>query len=277
VFGQGRLRRFLSGRGRIAAIVATHAHEEHIGNCSLAARLTGSPVFATETTLKAMRSPEPLSTARRTFVGQPEPSDDVATRPMGQAVETASVRLEVIESPGHCAGHASLYEPVRGILFAGDSFLHTVFTAPNRDVSAARWIETLETYGQHSVRTLIGTHGYVYSIDPQLPPRAFVVKRADPQLMIRDKLAFMRWARAVVVEGERRALPYPVIEACLFPWSRWWSWHNWFGDEAIRLFSSGEFSRTYFVRSLSATPERVPPRFPPFARLAAWLRGTAAS
>jgi hypothetical protein len=91
--------------------------------------------------------------------------------------------------------------------------------------------------------------------------------------MIRDQLAFLRWARDVVAAGERRGLPYSVIEACLFPWQHWWSWHNWFTDESGRLFSAGEFSRTYFVRSLSKTPERVPARFPPFVRLAEWLTG----
>jgi hydroxyacylglutathione hydrolase len=84
-------------------------------------------------------------------------------------------------------------------------------------------------------------------------------------------VAFLKWAREVVAEVERRSLPYGVIEACLFPWQYWWSWHNWFTDEAGRLFSAGEFSRTYFVRSLSRTPERVPARFPPFARLANWV------
>jgi hydroxyacylglutathione hydrolase len=92
--------------------------------------------------------------------------------------------------------------------------------------------------------------------------------------LIGDKLAFMRWAQDVVSEGERRKLPYSVIEACLFPWQRRWAWQTWFTDEGGRLFSAGEFSRTYFVRSLSRTPERVPPRFPPFARLVDRLRGS---
>jgi hydroxyacylglutathione hydrolase len=271
-FGRKRLEHYLGTHGsQIRAVVATHSHEEHVGNTALASELTGSPVYATETTLKAIREPVRLSLARRMFIGQPCQAGRVELRRLGEALETAGVRLEVIASPGHCDGHASLLDATQGILFAGDSFMHTVFTAPNQDVSGDEWIATLERYGQWDIKTMIGTHGYVYTTDDAIPTIPFATKRSDPNQMIRDKVAFLKWAREVVAEGERRSLPYGVIEACLFPWQHWWSWHNWFTDEAGRLFSAGEFSRTYFVRSLSRTPERVPARFPPFARLANWV------
>lgn len=272
LFGRRRLEEYLhEPRRPIEAVVATHSHEEHIGNTGLASTLTGAPVYATESTLAAIRAPAALSFARRTFIGQPHEISGGDLRALGAAVETAAVRLEVVESPGHCDGHASLLDAKRGILFAGDSFMHTVFTSPNGDVSGDEWIETLERYRSWDIRTMIGTHGYIYTTDAAIPDMPFVTERADPNQMIRDKIAFLRWAREVVAEGERRALPYSVIEACLFPWQRWWSWHNWFGDEAGRLFSAGEFSRTYFVRSLSRTPDAVPARFPPFARFVDWL------
>jgi len=271
-FARRRLGRYLRrARSHIAAIAATHAHEEHIGNVAFAAAVVGTPVWGTAVTLDAMRRPEQLSLPRRVFIGQPEPVRATDVRRFDSMLRTGVVTLEVIPSPGHCDGHASLFDRRRGILFAGDSFLHTVFTAPNRDVSGAEWIRTLEAYCELDVRTMIGTHGYVYSVDPDLQQHWFVTRRADPREMIRDKLGFMKWAQSVVSDGERRGLPYSVIEACLFPWQRWWAWHTWFTDESGRLFSAGEFSRTYFVRSLSRTPDRVPARFPPFARFAHWL------
>lgn len=272
LFGRRRLARYLAAvEGTIRAIVATHSHEEHIGNTAFASEFTGAPVYGTEVTLQSVRDPERLSFTRRTFIGQPYAASGVALRRLAQVIETPGNVLDVIESPGHCDGHASLFDAEYGVLFAGDSFLHTVFTAPNRDVSGEDWVATLERYGQWDIKTMIGTHGYIYSRDDAIPALPFVTRRADPNEMIRDKLRFLNWAREVVVEGEARFLPYSVIEACLFPWQRWWSWHNWFTDESARLFSAGEFSRTYFVRSLSRTPQRVPPRFPPFARLADWL------
>ena len=272
LFGRGSLERYLATvEGTICAIVATHAHEEHIGNTARASECTGAPVYGTEVTLRSIRNPAPLSLTRRTFMGQPYEASRVELRRLADVFETPGSLLHVIESPGHCDGHASLFDAEHGVLFAGDSFLHTVFTAPNQDVSGEDWIATLKRYGQLDIKTMVGTHGYVYSRDDAVPTIPFVTKRADPNEMIQDKRRFLQWAREVIAEGEARSLPYSVIEACLFPWQRWWSWHNWFTDEAGRLFSAGEFSRTYFVRSLSRTPQRVPPRFPPFARLAAWL------
>ena len=271
--GRVRLERYLRSAPGIEAIVATHAHEEHVGNAGFAAELTGAPVYGTATTLAAIRAPRTVSRTRHFFMGQPQPVDVRALRTLSDGVTTPTMRLQTIESPGHCDGHASLFDAERGVLFAGDSFLHTVFTSPNKDASGDEWIETLERYSTWDVRTMIGTHGAIYSRDPALERTAFITRRGDPNRMIRDKLDFMRWAREVVAEGERREMPYNVIEACLFPWQRWWSWHTWFTDESGRLFSAGEFSRTHFVRSLSKTPERVPARFPPFARLAERLTG----
>ncbi len=205
-------------------------------------------------------------------MGQPEPAPSLELRTLWTTLTTSGTTLEVIESPGHCRGHASLFDRELGVLFAGDSFLHTIFTAPNREVSVAEWNRTLERYLQLDVRRMVGTHGLVCSADERIPPIPFVVQRKDPRQMIAEKLQFMKWAQGVVAEGERRSLPYGVIEGCLFPWQRWWSWQTWFTDEGGRLFSAGEFSRTYFVRSLSRTPEKVPPRFPPFARFANRLR-----
>lgn len=272
VFGRRRLRKHLKAHGHeIAAIVATHSHEEHIGSAPLSREMTAAPIFGTAITLAAVSQPERLSTPRRVFIGQPEPMPAEGLELLGKKLETERVALDVIESPGHCDGHASLFEPKRGVLFAGDSFLHAVFTCPNADVSGAEWIQTLEDYAQLPIRTMIGTHGNVFSIDEEIPDVPFLVSRESPLELIGDKLSFLRWARDVVAEGERRGLPYSVIEACLFPWQHWWSWSTWFRDEGSRLFSAGEFSRTHFVRSLSATPERVPPRFPPFARLVRYL------
>jgi len=276
-FGAPRLRTYLEAAPDARLVVATHAHEEHIGNTPLAARHLGVAVYGTPVTLGALRAPVKLSYARRTFIGQPEAADAAELRELADVLQSEQARLLVIPSPGHCDGHASLLDRERGILFAGDSFLHTVFTSPNQDVSGAEWIDTLERYGGWSIRTMVGTHGYVYSTDPAIPVLPFVSHRADPNEMIRDKCAFLKWGTAVVAEGERRGLPYSVIEACLFPWQRWWSWHNWFTDESGRLFSAGEFSRTYFVRSLSRTPERVPARFPPFARLVDWMSASRRS
>jgi ribonuclease/clavin/mitogillin len=49
--------------------------------------------------------------------GYPEPSTATA---IGTAVKEGGVSLRVIETPGHCRGHISLFEEERRILFSGD-------------------------------------------------------------------------------------------------------------------------------------------------------------
>jgi hydroxyacylglutathione hydrolase len=273
-FARGRLRRYLETAPPVRAIVATHAHEEHAGNAALASAITKAPVYGSRVTLDAIRSPEHLPISRRSFMGQPEPATGLDFRTLGDELVTPEAALTVIPSPGHCEGHESLLDRSLGILFAGDSFLHAVFTSPNRDMTGEETIATLEGYLRLDFKTMIGTHGVAYTIDNRIRARPFVVRRQDPRALIADKIAFMRWAQGIVREGERRGLPYSVIEACLFPWQRWWSWKTWFTDEGGRLFSCGEFSRTHFVRSLASTPERVPPRFPRFARLVERVLGS---
>ena len=267
VFGRQRLERQLRRPGHgVRAIVATHGHEEHVGNVGLAASISGAKVLASDQTMEALRRPEALSLPRRFFIGQPTPADAPLTV-IGDELVTPGGTLEVVPSPGHCLGHVSLFDRAHGVLFAGDSFLHVVFTAPNRDVSGADWIRTLEQYLTLPIQTLIGTHGHIFTSDPAMGHARFVIRRGDPLRLMRDKLSFLLWAKRVIAEGESAGLPYSVIEASLFPWNRPWSWSTWFTDESGRLFSAGEFSRTYFVRSLSDRASDVPARFPPFVRL----------
>jgi len=45
-----------------------------------------------------------------------------------EEIEAGDVRLRVINTPGHTPGHISLYEPVKKLLFSGDTLLPTIAT-----------------------------------------------------------------------------------------------------------------------------------------------------
>jgi hydroxyacylglutathione hydrolase len=255
----------------LTTVAITHFHEEHIGNATAVASRHDALLLGSAFTLEQVRQPDAIPEGRRLLMGQPEPASGARLAELGPEIATARTRLLVIPAAGHCSGHVAFYEPERQILFAGDAFLHEIYTAPNRDSDAAAWITTLERFAALRIATLVGSHNSIRSRDPAVPRIAGVTVRADPDRLIAEKLAFLRWARNVVAEGERRGLPHAVIEACLFPWQRSWSWRTWFHDEGFRLLTCGEFSRTHFVRSLSSRPEQVPVRFPPFARLGARL------
>ncbi len=262
------LRRLKKASTPVQAIALTHRHEEHSGNAGEFASEFRAPIWGSSLTLKALLNPEALTIGRMSLMGQPSAQNEVR----GIACDTGTLQtegstLQVIESAGHCFGHISFYDPQNKILFAGDSYLHDEFTSPNKDVDSDRWLSTLDRYLELDIQTMIGAHGVVYTRDPRIAARAFVVEHADPIELIRRKRDFLLAARATVAEGEERGLSYSVIECCLFPWHKSWTWKNWFNDESFRLFSFGEFSRTHFVRSLSRTPERVPERFPPFNRM----------
>lgn len=254
-----------------ALVVCTHLHEEHIGNAALVAGRFDIPVAASAATLAALRDPPRLPGGRSLLMGVARVVPDGRLTVLGPLVVTGQVRLEVIAAEGHCAGHVVLFARDEGVLFAGDAFLHELFTSPNADADHRAWIPTLERLAELPVRTLVGAHGAIISCDPALPPIPGVVVRGDPRQRIAAKLAFLRRVAAIVADGERNGIRHAIIEAVVFPWHRPWAWRTWFHDEGFRLLTCGEFSRTHLIRSLSARPERVPVRFPALRRLGARL------
>jgi hydroxyacylglutathione hydrolase len=271
-FSHASLRqRLISRNEKISGVVLTHMHEEHIGNAYDIAAEFEIPIHGSRITLDSVRKPEELSLARMSLMGQPLVHKEDRGIECGRAINVGGTLLKVIESPGHCEGHLSFYDAENKILFAGDSYLHDEFTSPNKDVNSLDWLRTLDEYLALDVKTLIGSHGVIYTCDERIPETNFVVEKVDPRFLIERKKDFILWAREVVKVGEKNKLPYSVIEASLFPWHKSWTWKNWFNDESFRLFSFGEFSRTHFVRSLSEHPERVPLRFPNCTKLAEYF------
>ena len=245
---------------QLDGVLITHGHEEHIGNAGEVSDFFKIPIFTSAISEKTIINPDKLSFVRTFFIGQPQKRKFIFSKKIEDGF-ILNDGVVSITSDGHCLGHISFYDPINKILFAGDSFLHEIFTSPNKESKAELWIATLEKYTQLDIRVMIGSHGYVTTLDSQYKNHLFVLEKKDPNEMIRNKLNFINWAVEIVKEGEKRGLSYKIIEACLFPWSYSWSWKNWFIDEGARFFSGGEFSRTQFLRSLASHPEKVPHRF----------------
>ncbi len=92
---------------RLEAILVTHHHNDHTGGVAALRDATGAQVFGP--LLESM--PEPLTRLRG-----------------GDVIEPLGLRLQVIDVPGHTAGHIAFYaEPVgqAPLLFCGD----TLFSA----------------------------------------------------------------------------------------------------------------------------------------------------
>jgi glyoxylase-like metal-dependent hydrolase (beta-lactamase superfamily II)/predicted DCC family thiol-disulfide oxidoreductase YuxK len=255
--GSPKMRRSLARHLRrlepkITKVVATHAHEEHVGNLNWLSELTGAPVYVSEMTARFLSPFKKLPLVRAAVIGQP-PNLAQPYHLLGETVETHSGRLHVIPTPGHSDDHIVLYDPVEKLLLAGDAFMGSYFATPNPDVDSRKWIVSLERLMALDIEILIEGHGHVHTLRADVPNFPGVVIRRDPKVAIREKLNYLRWLREQIEAGLQEGLPARVIEASCFPWGKRTSWESCATDECIRLLSLGHFSRTELVRSFVRT------------------------
>ena len=232
----------------IQRIVATHAHEEHVGNLNWLSDRIGIPLYVSEMTASFLTPFKKLPWVRATIIGQP-PDLRAPYQMLGKTIESRSGHLQVIETPGHCDDHIALYDPEEKVLIAGDAFMGSYFATPNPDVDSRKWLVSLERLMELDIEILIEGHGHIHTLRTDVPDFPGVVIRQNPQVAIREKLDYLRWLRAQIEAGFRENLPTRMIEASCFPWGRRMSWESCATDECIRLLSLGHFSRTELIRS----------------------------
>jgi glyoxylase-like metal-dependent hydrolase (beta-lactamase superfamily II) len=255
--GSPKMRRSLArhlGRSKpkITKVVATHAHEEHVGNLNWLSDLSSAPVYVSEMTAQFLRPFKKLPWVRAAIIGQP-PNLEQPFNVLGESVNTESGRLLVIATPGHCDDHVVLYDPKEKLLLAGDAFMGSYFATPNPDVDSRKWLVSLERLRELDIEILVEGHGHIHTLRPDIPDFKGVVIRQDPRVAILQKLEYMRWLREQIEAGFQEQLPVRVVEASCFPWGRRTSWESCATDECIRLLSLGHFSRSELVRSFVRT------------------------
>ncbi|MFG3580637.1 MBL fold metallo-hydrolase [Micromonospora chersina] len=101
------IRNVIGGR-RVVAILATHAHDDHVRVAPELARATGAPVLL-----------HPADRVLWDLVHPDTPPDGELTD--GQAVEVGGTTLRVLHTPGHSPGACSLHAPDLGAVFTGDT------------------------------------------------------------------------------------------------------------------------------------------------------------
>ena len=233
---------------KISKIVATHAHEEHVGNLNWLSDITGASIYVSEMTAGFLTPFKKLPWVRSTIIGQP-PDLKPPFELLGETIDTEIGSLQVIATPGHCDDHVVLYDDKEKVLLAGDAFMGSYFATPNPDVDSHKWLVSLECLMELDIEILVEGHGHIHTLRADIPDFPGVVIRQDPKIAIAEKLAYMRWLREQIESGFQEQLPVRVIEASCFPWGKRTSWESCATDECIRLLSLGHFSRTELVRS----------------------------
>ncbi len=251
--GSPKMRRSLARHLRqvklkITKVVATHAHEEHVGNLNWLSEFTGAPVYVSEMTARFLTPFKKLPWVRATIIGQP-PNLKQPYHRLGETVETESGYLQVIATPGHCDDHIALYDPKEKVLLAGDALMGSYFATPNPDVDSRKWLLSLERLMELDIEILVEGHGHIHTLRAEIPDFPGVVIREDPKVAISQELDYLQWLREQIEAGFQEQLPVRVIEASCFPWGSRTSWESCATDECIRLLSLGHFSRTELVRS----------------------------
>nr|WP_033438946.1 MBL fold metallo-hydrolase [Saccharothrix sp. NRRL B-16314] len=100
----------VAGR-EVKAILATHAHDDHVRVAPDLARATGAPVLLhpADRVLWDLTHPDVA------------PDGDLAD---GQVVEVAGTALHVLHTPGHAPGACCFHSPDLGVVFTGDTLFH---------------------------------------------------------------------------------------------------------------------------------------------------------
>jgi glyoxylase-like metal-dependent hydrolase (beta-lactamase superfamily II) len=95
----------------VKAILATHAHDDHIRVAPELAAATGAPVLLHPADQVLWELTHPGTT----------PDGSLAD---GQTVEVAGISLEVVHTPGHAPGACCFYAPSLQAVFTGDTLFH---------------------------------------------------------------------------------------------------------------------------------------------------------
>jgi glyoxylase-like metal-dependent hydrolase (beta-lactamase superfamily II) len=99
--------RVVNGR-RVVAILATHAHDDHVRVAPALAGATGAPVWLhpADRVLWDLTHPDRA------------PDGDLSD---GQVVAVGDAELHVIHTPGHAPGAVCFHVPALGVVFTGDT------------------------------------------------------------------------------------------------------------------------------------------------------------
>ncbi|GGN20301.1 MBL fold metallo-hydrolase [Streptomyces fuscichromogenes] len=112
------------GDRRVAAIICTHAHDDHVNQApALSDRFGGAPILLNPAEAPLWRMTHPRRGPDRELIG-------------GETLTVGGIDLRALATPGHSPGSMCLYAPELEIVFTGDTLFHGGPGATGRSYSS---------------------------------------------------------------------------------------------------------------------------------------------
>jgi glyoxylase-like metal-dependent hydrolase (beta-lactamase superfamily II) len=212
--------------GSFGTILTTHTHEDHIGaHGGLQRRDPGISIRVHPDGLPVLSDPrgrQPLHAYQRVMWGWPTASHGSPVGD-GDVIETSSLRLQAIYTPGHADDHLSYWEPDRGWLFTGDLFVGGRERALRADFDIWGIIESLKRIARLDATVLF-------------PGSARVRENPGPE--IDRKIDYLEDLGGQILEQHRRGNTVrQIVKALLGP------------PLLLEAITLGHYSRAALVRS----------------------------
>ena len=156
--------------GRVAGVLLTHGHRDHIGAAPFLREKYGAPVFA-----------HPATTHQFRFEVDQFLHD-------GEIIDVAGDpgwRIKCLFTPGHDPGHVAFLEETTKTLLAGDMVaqMGTVIVAPRIGGNMQDYLDSLQKLKHEDIRMIIPAHGF-----PIHRPREHLQEIIDHRLEREQKL-----------------------------------------------------------------------------------------